>query len=339
MLNVLSGGHESPPPVWLMRQAGRYLPEYRRVREEAGSFLNLCMTPDLAAEVTLQPLRRFDLDAAILFSDILVVPYALGQRVWFEEGAGPRLDALAHPGDVARLSRARLHERLGPVYETLRQVRAELEPRVTLVGFAGAPWTLASYMLEGGTSRDFAIVKACAYREPQAFRFLVDMLVEVTAAYLGAQVEAGAEVLQLFDSWAGVLPAVELRRWCLEPTQRIVEAVKAVHPQVPIVVFPRGAGLLYQSYAIEAGADALGLDTAVPLDWAREQLQVRLPVQGNLDPAYLVVGGEAMTAAIGEILTALGRGPLVFNLGHGVLPQTPPDHVAELLATVRGERA
>lgn len=337
LLSALAGERQAVPPVWLMRQAGRYLPEYRAVRERAGSFLGLCMSPELAAEVTLQPVRRFDLDAAILFSDILLVPYALGQELWFEEGSGPRLDALEGSAAVARLSTDRLLERLGPAYEALCRVRAMLPAETALLGFAGAPWTLASYMLEGGSSRDFAVVKAWAYGAAEVFASLIDVLVEATILHLRAQVEAGAEALQVFDSWAGVLPARELQRWCLEPTRRIVEGVKAACPQVPVIVFPRGAGLLYGAYAMEAGADALGLDATVPLDWAHEHLQTRLPLQGNLDPAYLLVGGGAMSAATREILATLAQGAFVFNLGHGVLPQTPPEHVSELVAIVRGE--
>lgn len=335
LLRVLGGERQTPPPVWLMRQAGRYLPEYRALREQADGFLDLCLTPDTAVEVTLQPVRRFGLDGAILFSDILVVPYALGRRLWFEEGVGPRLDPLSGSGDLDGLGLDGLHEALAPVYEALRRLSGDLPPGVALIGFAGAPWTVASYMIEGGSSRDFLAAKVWAYTDPDGFSRLIDVLAEATAEYLKAQVEAGAEVLQLFDSWAGVWPASALRRWCLEPAGRIVRAVKAAYPDIPIIVFPRGAGVLYEAYAAEVGADALALDTTVPVSWARDHLQRRVPVQGNLDPIYVVSGGEPMRAAAEEVLAALSAGPYVFNLGHGVVPQTPPEHVAELVRFVR----
>lgn len=324
-----------PPPAWLMRQAGRYLPEYRALRERADGFLDLCLTPEMAVEITLQPVRRYGLDGAILFSDILVVPYALGRRLWFEEGVGPRLDPLGE-ADIGGLAPDALHQVLAPVYETLRRLSGLLPGEVALIGFAGAPWTVASYMVEGGTSRDFAAVKGWAYGDPDGFGRLIDVLVDATAEYLKAQVVAGAEVLQLFDSWAGVLPAGALRRWCLEPTARIVQAVKATYPEVPIIVFPRGAGVLYEAYATEVGANALALDTTVPVHWARDRLQGKMAVQGNLDPLYVVTGGEAMRTAAEEVLAGLTDGPYVFNLGHGVVPQTPPENVAELVRIVRG---
>lgn len=338
-LRALNGERVTPPPVWLMRQAGRYLPEYRKVRAEAGSFLDLCFTPDLAVEVTLQPIRRFGFDAAILFSDILVVPHGLGQRVWFEEGTGPQLEALTRPDDIAALSRDTVRERLSPVFETLRRLRSELSAQVALIGFAGAPWTVASYMVEGGSSRDFAAVKGWAYGDPQGFQVLIDLLVEATADYLVAQVEAGAEALQLFDSWAGVLPDAQLRRWCLQPAVEIVRRVRTRCPDVPIILFPRGAGLLYKDFAQDAGANALSLDTTVPLEWARETLQGSVVLQGNLDPLMLIAGGTALEHETRRILAALGEGPFIFNLGHGILPQTPPEHVAQLLALVRGTAA
>lgn len=344
LLRALAGQTCTPPPIWLMRQAGRYLPEYREVRAEAPGFLDLCFTPDLAVEVTLQPIRRYGFDAAILFSDILVVPHALGQRVWFEEGVGPRLEAVARVSDVTALSSERLHEAMAPVYETLRRVRADLSAETALIGFAGAPWTVASYMIEGGSSKDFAKAKTWAYRAPSEFRDLIDLLVEATSAYLVAQVEAGAEVLQLFDSWAGVWPEAAFRRWCLEPAMEIRRRVKAVYPDVPMILFPRGAGPLYEACARESGAEALGIDTTVPLAWARERLQPSVVLQGNLDPLLLVVGGRPLGEATAAILDTLGGGPFIFNLGHGITPETPPEHVAELVAQVRawhpsGERA
>ena len=338
LLRALKGETVIPPPIWLMRQAGRYLPEYRAIRTEAKNFLDLCFTPDLAVEVTLQPIRRYGFDAAILFSDILVVPHALGQRVWFEEGIGPRLEPLRRSQDLVRLSADGLHEALAPVYETLRRLRAELPEQTALIGFAGAPWTVASYMIEGGTSKDFATAKTWAYRAPDEFAPIIDLLVESTSDYLIAQVEAGAEVLQLFDSWAGVWPEAALRRWCLEPAAEIIRRVKAAHPDVPVILFPRGAGALYEVFANEAGAEGLGLDTTVPLTWARERLQGSVTLQGNLDPLLLVAGGAAMDQAVARILDTLGAGPFIFNLGHGITPETPPEHVERLVYQVRAWR-
>jgi uroporphyrinogen decarboxylase len=284
----------------------------------------------------LQPIRRFGMDGAILFSDILVIPYALGQPLWFEQGVGPRLDPLSGPDDIhRRLHSDGLHDTLAPVYETLRRVTAALPPETTMLGFAGAPWTVATYMVEGGSSRDFATVKRWAYGDPESFQRLIDLLVESTASYLNAQIEAGAEAVQLFDTWAGSLSASAQRRWCVEPARRIVAAVKQRHPQTPVIAFPKGAGPLYEAYAADIGADAVGLDPSLPLDWARERLQTRVAVQGNLDPQHLVVGGETMRAAIREIRAQLAEGRFIFNLGHGVVPQTPPEHVADLVATVR----
>lgn len=323
-------------PIWLMRQAGRYLPEYRALRDRGGSFLDFCLSPDLAVEATLQPLRRFPLDAAIIFSDILVVPHALGQTVAFEEGRGPRLEPLRRADDLTRLSIDRLAQILAPVETAIRTVRLELAGQTALFGFAGAPWTVASYMIEGGSSSDFVSVKSWAYREPESFQALIDLLVEATSQYLCRQAEAGADVLQLFDSWAGILPAAALERWCLEPTMEIVNRVKVAHPKVPIVVFPRGIGASYLRYADACGADGLSLDTTVPTEWAATQLQSRCTLQGNLDPLLLVTGGDAMRDAAEQILERLAGGPFIFNLGHGIVPQTPPDHVAELCEIVHG---
>ncbi len=338
LLRALKGETTIPPPIWLMRQAGRYLPEYRAIRVKAKNFLELCLTPDLAVEVTLQPIRRYGFDAAILFSDILVVPHALGQRVWFEEGVGPRLEPLQRSQELARLSLDGLHETLAPVYETLRRLRVELPEQTALIGFAGAPWTVASYMIEGATSKDFAAAKTWAYRAPDEFALIIDLLVESTSDYLTAQVEAGAEVLQLFDSWAGVWPEAALRRWCLEPVAEIIRRVKVVHPDVPVILFPRGVGALYEAFAGEAGADGLGLDTTVPLAWAREHLQGSVALQGNLDPLLLVAGGAAMDQAVARILETLGAGAFIFNLGHGITPETPPEHVERLVSLVRAWR-
>ncbi|MCI0429610.1 MAG: uroporphyrinogen decarboxylase [Rhodospirillales bacterium] len=316
-----------------MRQAGRYLPEYRALRAKAGGFLELCLTPEHASEITLQPVRRFGFDAAILFSDILVVPWALGQPLRFEEGQGPSLEPLT-PEALDRFDREGIVQRLAPVFETVRQVKAVLPAHAALIGFAGAPWTVASYMIEGGGSKEFLKVKRWALGGPERFQALIDLLVEATVAYLSAQVEAGAEAVQLFDSWAGVLAEAEFERWSLAPCKRIVEGVRARHPEVPVILFPRGAGLGYRRFAETSGADGLSLDTGVPLHFA-EELQHRVTVQGNLDPAALMVGGPALDAGIDRILAALGHGPFIFNLGHGVVPETPPEHVEQLVARIR----
>ncbi len=338
LLRSLRGEKLDRPPIWLMRQAGRYLPEYRATRAKAGGFLDLCFNPDLAVEVTLQPIRRFGLDAAILFSDILVVPHALGQPVRFEEGRGPLLDPLVGENDLSRLSMARFHTGLQPVYETLRRLKKELPAETALIGFAGAPWTVASYMIEGGSSRDFAKTKAWAYGHPENFQVLVDLVVEATAQYLLGQIDAGAEVLQLFDSWAGALDHRNLLRWSLEPCRAIVARIRQSHPEIPVILFPRGAGVGYLDFARAGFMRGLGLDPGVPLDWAWTQLQGRVALQGNLDPQLLVAGGRAMQTATEEILAKLNQGPFVFNLGHGIVPETPPEHVAELVKTVKAWR-
>jgi uroporphyrinogen decarboxylase len=335
LLRALKGEGLKHPPIWLMRQAGRYLPEYREVRAKAGSFLDLCYNPALATEATLQPIRRFGFDAAILFSDILVVADALGQTVSFEEGRGPVLEPLKSGKDLAKLGLGRFHERLAPVYETVTRIRGALPPETALIGFAGAPWTVASYMIEGGSSRDFAKAKAWMYAQQQDFAALIGMLVDATSQYLIQQVEAGAEVLQLFDSWAGALAHNDMRLFSLEPTRQIVASVRAVHPEVPIILFPRGVGAGYQDFA-EAGAlSGLSLDQTVPLAWARERLQPHVTLQGNLDPQILVAGGRALRYGVAHILNRLGRKRFVFNLGHGIVPETPPEHVAELVRLVR----
>ena len=340
LLAAYRGEPRPVPPIWFMRQAGRYLPEYQAVRRGVGSFLELCLTPELASTVTLQPIERFQLDGAIIFADILLVPYALGQPLWFEDGVGPQLEPLSDPREVStKLDGRGFHNTLAPMYAALRQTRAALPAGTALIGFAGAPWTVASYMLEGRSSRDFAVCKRWAYGDPAGFQQLIDRLVDVTTDYLLAQIDAGAEAVQLFDSWAGALPAAEAERWSLAPVQRIVAGVKRVHPDVPVVVFPRGTGALYARMARESGADAVSLDTGVPLEWAAAEVQPHATVQGNLDPYHAVVGGESMRAAAGAIADALAPGPFVFNLGHGVVPQTPPEHVAELVACVRGRES
>jgi uroporphyrinogen decarboxylase len=337
LIGALGGATIHPPPIWLMRQAGRYLPEYREVRAKAGSFLDLCLNPALAAEVTLQPLRRFDLDAAIVFSDILIVPYALGQTVAFVEGEGPRLEPLRSDSDVAKLDPAATEARFAPIYETLARVVSDLPDGVPVIGFCGAPWTVATYMVEGGGSKDQAAARLWAYRSPDSFQTLIDLLVEISIAYLLGQVRAGAQVLQIFDSWAGSLPEDEFSRWCSAPTRAIVAGVKAQAPDIPIIGFPRGAGSLAEAYARETGIDAIGCDTAMPLGFMRKTLQPRLPVQGNLDPLLLLAGGAHMERRVEAILETLAGAPFVFNLGHGIVPETPPEHVARLVELVKGK--
>jgi uroporphyrinogen decarboxylase len=325
------------PPIWLMRQAGRYLPEYRSLRQQSGDFMELCYSSELAAEATLQPVRRFGLDAAILFSDILVVPDALGCEVTFEQGAGPRLDPVRDSAAIDKLRRDGLAERLAPVYEALRLVRRSLPPAIAVIGFAGAPWTLAAYMIEGGASADFAMARAFALGQPDSFARLIAVLGEAVFAHLDAQIEAGADVVQLFDSWAGILPEPEFERWCQAPLAQIVTRLKARHPEVPIIAFPRGAGVRYRSFVRAVPVDGVSLDTAVPLAWAREALP-DVCLQGNLDPAALVAGGAIACREARRIVEALGDRPFVFNLGHGVLPQTDPAAVAALVDYVKSVR-
>ncbi|MBX3579292.1 MAG: uroporphyrinogen decarboxylase [Rhizobiaceae bacterium] len=332
--DVLRGRAAFPPPVWIMRQAGRYLPEYRATRARAGGFLDLCFTPELAVEVTLQPIRRFGFDAAILFSDILVVPHALGRDVRFEEGRGPVLQPI-EAGEIGGLDQSRFHDVLAPVYETVARLRAELPPETTLLGFCGAPWTVATYMIAGHGTPDQAPARLFAYRQAPAFHALIDRLADVSAQYLIRQVEAGADAVQIFDSWAGVLDEDLFERFCVKPVARIVEAVRAVHPQVPIIGFPRGAGVLVEGYRERTGVSAVGLDWTVPMAQAR-RLQQGGAVQGNLDPLRLVAGGAALDDGVDRILAGLGGGPLVFNLGHGIVPETPVAHVEQLLKRVRG---
>jgi uroporphyrinogen decarboxylase len=334
LLRALRGETRIPPPIWLMRQAGRYLPEYRAVRAEAGSFLDLCDRPDLAAEVTLQPVRRFGLDAAIIFADILLVPRALGQVVGFVEGEGPVLEPVRSAEDMEKLNFSRFEECLAPVYEALRRVRRELPADTALIGFAGAPWTVATYMVGGAGDQNPA--RLWAHRDPDGFGKLIALLTEATIRHLSRQVEAGADVMQIFDTWAGVLPESGFLRWCVEPARSIVKALRRKWPDMPIIGFPRNAGPMYETYAARTGVDAVSVDTGMALGFARDRLQDKVAVQGCLDPLALWAGGEALRSEARRILGVLGHGPFVFNLGHGVLPQTPPDHVAELVEIVRG---
>jgi len=335
-LSELSGRPAKRVPIWLMRQAGRYLPEYREVRKKAGSFLELCYAPRLAAEVTLQPVRRFALDAAIVFSDILVIPDALGQKVAFREGEGPVLEPVRDESGLAKLGTRRLKAHLAPVYETLERVREALPENVALIGFAGAPWTIATYMVEGRGSRDYAETKGWAVKSPDGFARLIGLLEDAIAEHLIAQIKAGAEAVQIFDSWAGLLPDPLFERWSLAPIRRIAARVKQAAPGTPIIAFPRLAGLRYRGFAALEEIDALGLDQTVTLGWARDELQATKTLQGNLDPAILLAGGAAMEREAARILTALAGGRFVFNLGLGVLQPTPPEHVAALCDFVHG---
>jgi uroporphyrinogen decarboxylase len=335
LLAAFAGQVQSPPPIWLMRQAGRYLPEYRAVRATAGSFLELCYTPALAAEVTLQPIRRYGFDAAILFADILVVPDALGQAVQFVEGEGPRLEPIRSEENLSRLNAAATRTKFGHVCETVSRLRQGLPRATTLIGFCGAPWTVATYMVGGRGSPDQADARAWAYRDPQGFARLIALLTEVSVDYLSGQAAAGADVLQIFDSWAGNLPDDQFRRWVVEPTKRLVAEVKTRHPKVPIIGFPRGAGAQAAAYVAETGVDGIGCDTSMPLDYMARELAGRAVVQGNLDPLLLVAGGEVMERRVRDILQAMAGKPFIFNLGHGIVPETPPEHVARLVELVR----
>jgi len=339
VLQALQGKKTATTPIWLMRQAGRYLPEYRKVRAQAKDFLNLCYSPELAAEVTMQPIRRFGFDAAIIFADILLVPDALGQKVWFEESHGPRLEALDGTRAIGQLSIDRIVPHLAPVYDAIARVRAQLDPDVALIGFAGAPWTVATYMCEGGGSSDQAAARAWAYRDSIGFGQLMDVLVEATITHLKAQVDAGADVLQLFDTWAGALDEAGFAQWCIAPAKSIVSALKAEFPKVPIIGFPRGAGARLHAYVRETGVDGIGLDSGVPLDMARRFLQPHACVQGNLDPLRLVAGGAAMHSQVHAILDAFAERPFIFNLGHGIVLQTPLEHVEALVKLVRDKKA
>jgi uroporphyrinogen decarboxylase len=338
LLRSLGGEALWPPPIWLMRQAGRYLPEYRLTREQAGSFLELCYNPVLATEVTLQPIRRYGLDAAILFSDILVVPDALGQSVSFREGEGPRLDPLRTPADLGRLRLAATRPKFDRVFETVARLRQDLPGETSLIGFCGAPWTVATYMVAGRGTPDQAEARLWAYRDSASFQAVVDLLCEVSLEYLSGQVRAGAEVLQIFDSWAGSLPDTEFARWVVAPTMRLVSALKERHPAVPIIGFPRGAGDKLTSYVAATRVDGISCDSGVPLALMAGELSTRVTVQGNLDPLALVAGGTALAARTLEILAALRGKRFIFNLGHGIVPETPPENVAVLVDLVRGQQ-
>jgi uroporphyrinogen decarboxylase len=338
LLSAFAGEALSPPPVWLMRQAGRYLPEYRAVRERAGGFLDLCYAPELAAEVTLQPVRRYGFDAAILFADILLVPDALGQKVAFLEAEGPRLEPVRSESEIARLNPQATRHKFSRVFETVAKVRQELPHETALIGFCGAPWTVATYMVGGQGSADQAEARLWAYRDAAGFQRLIDLLVDVSVEYLSGQVAAGADVLQVFDSWAGSLADDQFQRWVVTPTKTMVGRLKERHPSVPVIGFPRGAGVHTPAYVTATGVDGVGCDTAMPLEFIARKLSGKAVVQGNLDPLLLVTGGKAMEARVNEILQALAGRPFIFNLGHGIVPQTPPENVAQLVKLVRGAK-
>jgi uroporphyrinogen decarboxylase len=337
LLSVLRGQRRDPVPMWMMRQAGRYLPEYRELRGQKGGFLELVYDSDSAAEITLQPLKRFpDLDAAILFSDILIIPFAIGQNLTFVTGEGPRLTPTLLSSELEQLTA--YAGRLDPIYETVRKVKAALEPGKTLIGFAGSPWTVATYMVTGQGSRDQAETRQLAYADPVRFGEIVGRIEAVTLDYLSGQVEAGAEALQLFDSWAGSLSPTQFEQWVIAPTARLVSALRVRHPSVPIIGFPKGAGGKLAAYARETGVSAIGLDETVDPVWAARELPDALPVQGNLDPLALLAGGAELDAAVLRILDAFAGRPHIFNLGHGILKDTPIAHVERLIALVKGDK-
>jgi uroporphyrinogen decarboxylase len=337
LLQPFAGKPVGPPPIWLMRQAGRHLPEYQEVRAKAGSFLDLCYTPELAAEVTLQPVRRYGLDAAIVFSDILVVPHALGQNVEFVEGVGPRLEAVRTRRELARLKRSATHAKFDRVFEVVAKVRRRLPDNVALIGFCGAPWTVATYMVGGGKTGDRTDARELFGADPAMFAELIDRLIDASVEYLTGQVDGGADVLQIFDTWASRLAGgVEFERWVVEPTKAIVAGVKKRYPEVPIIGFPMGAGASLPDYVARTKVDGVSCDATVSLDFIRGELSGKVVVQGNLDPLLLVAGGLEMQHQTKKILAALANRPFIFNLGHGILPQTSPANVARLVKLVRG---
>ncbi len=336
LTKVLQGEKADKTPCWLMRQSGRYLPEYRQLRRQSKNFIEFCLTPQLAVEATLLPFQRYNFDAAIIFSDILIIPHALGQKVSFVAGEGPKLPPLKQPSDLEALTTKNVTRKSAPVFEAIARVRSELPSEVDLIGFAGAPWTVACYMLEGQTSRTYSNAKIFALKYPEAFQSLLQLLVRTTSEYLINQVEAGAQVIQLFDSWASSVPESEFKNWVIRPTQQIVARVKEQHPSVPIIGFPRGVGALYAAYVRETGVDAVSLDSSLPIKWALENIPKNVVLQGALDPQVLVVGGLPMRNEVRRQMSLLAGRPHIFNLGHGIVPETPPEHVSELLALVEG---
>jgi uroporphyrinogen decarboxylase len=337
ILRVLKGEVLPTPPIWMMRQAGRYLPEYRETRAKAGDFLSLCYNPELAAEVTLQPIRRYGFDAAILFADILLLPQALGPKLWFETGEGPRMETTDTPGQVANLKPVEaIHETLNPVYETLRILKRELPAETTLIGFAGAPWTVATYMIAGKGSKDQAAAHVLKTQDRPTFQALIDRISDATVEYLSAQIEAGAEVVKLFDSWAGSLKGQDFRDFAEAPAAKIIAALKTRHPGIPVIAFPREAGQGYIGFAHRTGADCVAIDNSVSPEWAAANVQIDGPVQGNLAPEHMVTGGQALIAATQHVVKAFSKGPHIFNLGHGITPDANPDNVQLMIDTIRG---
>jgi len=337
ILRALAGETLATPPIWMMRQAGRYLPEYRATRAQAGDFLKLCYNPELAAEVTLQPIRRYGFDAAILFADILLLPQALGPQLWFETGEGPRMETTTSMAQVLALKPTEaIHDTLSPIYETVRILSRELPPETTLIGFAGAPWTVATYMIAGQGSKDQAAAHAFKNTDRAAFSALIDKITEATIEYLSAQVQAGAEVIKLFDSWAGSLKGADFTDFAVKPTAQIIAALKARHPGLPIIAFPREAGPGYIGFAHATGADCVAIDNSVSPEWAAENVQKDGCVQGNLAPEHMVTGGEALIAATRHVVKAFSGGPHIFNLGHGITPDANPENVKLMIDTVRG---
>lgn len=332
-MRVLEGEAVYPPPIWMMRQAGRYLPEYRELRKASGTFLDLCYTPELACEVTLQPIKRFGFDAAILFSDILVVPHALGRDLTFSEGHGPLLTPIT-ANDIDAIDPSLFHVNLKPVYEAVRLVRSRLDTDKTLLGFCGAPWTVATYMIAGKGTPDQAPARLFAYRHPEAFDKLLALLADCSADYLIRQLQSGADAVQIFDSWSGVLDEAMFERACVRPVARMVARVRSVIPEAKIIGFPKGCGGLLRGYRAKTGVDAVGLDWAMP-EWLVQEIQQSGPVQGNLDPLRVVAGGNALDSGVADVLRVLGAGPFIFNLGHGITPEAPLEHVARLVELVR----
>jgi uroporphyrinogen decarboxylase len=339
ILRALKGERLPTPPIWMMRQAGRYLPEYRATRAQAGDFLSLCYNPELAAEVTLQPIRRFGFDAAILFADILLIAQAMGAKLWFAEGEGPRLSTLTTPAELAALRPAdAIHDTLAPVYETVRILSRELPTETTLIGFAGSPWTVATYMIGGRGSPDQAAAHALKESDRATFQGLIDRLTEATIEYLSMQVQAGAEVVKLFDSWAGSLKGQDFTDFALRPAAAIIAALKARHPGLPIIAFPREAGQGYIGFARATGADCVAIDNSVTPEWAAANVQVDGCVQGNLAPEHMITGGEALDREVRRVVSAFAGGPHIFNLGHGITPDANPDNVARMISVVREAR-
>ena len=332
LMTTLKGGITKRPPFWFMRQAGRYLPEYREIRKKIGTFMDLCLNPQSAKDVTLQPIIRYNTDAAILFSDILIIPYGLGMDVRFEEGKGPVLGAISNSNELNALSLTKNWTRIEATYETVSLVKTKLPDTTSLIGFAGSPWTVATYMVEGRSSKDYAKVKGWAYRDPDGFSRLIELLVEATIKHLSKQILAGADVVKLFDSWAGVLSPVQFKKWVIDPTKKICQRLKKRHPHIMIIGFPKGAGVGYKDYVEQTGIDAVSIDTSISTSWAAQELQTKMPIQGNLDPISLLEGGSQMIEQAGLIVEDLKNGPFIFNLGHGILPNTPVENVAELVA-------